>query len=93
MCWCQHTNLKKETNTSSSTHLICLGTLVVVFITHTYNCGTAKPDGSRNAADTYLVESLGYFLPDKPSSVPESNPNSEDESESEDTSVTKKGRP
>ena len=92
MCWCQHTNLKKETNTSSSTHLIWLGTLVV-FITHTYNCGTAKPDGSRNAADTYLVESLGYFLPHKPSSVPESNPDSEDESESEDTSVTKKGRP
>ena len=40
----------------------------------------------------YLVESLGYFLPDKPSSVPESNPNSEDEAESEDTIVKKKGR-
>ena len=33
-----------------------------------------------------------YFLPDKPSRVPESNPNSADESESEDTSVAKKGR-
>ena len=52
----------------------------------------AISDLSRNAADTYLVESRGYFLPDKSSSVPESNPNSEDESESEDTSVTKKGR-
>ena len=31
-----------------------------------------------------------YFLPDKPSSVPESYPNSEDESESDDTSVAKK---
>ena len=57
---------------------------VVVFITHTYNCGTAKPDWSSNAPDTYLVESLGYFLPDKPRSVPESNPNSEDESKSEE---------
>ena len=37
---------------------------VVVFITHTCNCGTVKPDVSCNAADTYLVESLGYFLPD-----------------------------
>ena len=33
-----------------------------------------------------------YFLPNKPSGVPESNPNSEDESKSEDTSVAKKGR-
>ena len=32
------------------------------------------------------------FLPDKPSSVSVSNPNSEYESESEDTSVAKKGR-
>ena len=32
------------------------------------------------------------FSPDKPCSVPESNPNSEDESESEDTSIAKKGR-
>ena len=39
---------------------------------------------------THLVEFLGYFLPDKPSSVSESNPNSEDESE--DKNVVKKGR-
>ena len=32
-----------------------------------------------------------YFLPDKFSCVPESNPYSEDESKSEDTSVVKKG--
>ena len=37
------------------------------------------------------MESLGYFLPDKPRNVPESNPNSEDESKSEDRSVAKKG--
>ena len=59
----------------------------VVFITHTYNCSTVKPDRSSNALDMYLVESLGCFLPNKPSSVPESHPNSEDESEPEDTSV------
>ena len=59
------------------------GTLrVVVFITHTCNCGTVKPDLSHSAADMYLVESL----------VPKSNPNSEDGTESEDTSVAKKGR-
>ena len=46
-------------------------------------CGTAKPDLSLNVVDTCLVESLGYFHPDEPSSVPESNPNSEDEAESE----------
>ena len=40
----------------------------------------------------YLVESRGYFLPDKPSSVSESNPNSEDEPESKDSSVAQKGR-
>lgn len=31
-----------------------------------------------------------FFLPDKPSSVPEPNPNSEDEFKSEDTSVVKR---
>ena len=41
--------------------------------------GRVKPDRNRNAANTYLVESLCYFLPNKLSSVPESNPNSEDE--------------
>ena len=41
--------------------------------------GRAKPDRSHNEANTYLVESRGYFLPDKPSSVPDSNLNSEDE--------------
>ena len=55
-------------------------------------CSTAKPDWSSNALDTYLVESLGYFLPNKPRNVAESNPNSEDESKSEDRSVAKKGR-
>ena len=54
--------------------------------------GEVKPDQSHNAAEMHQVESRGYFLPDKPSSVSESNPNSEDESESEDTSVVKKGR-
>ena len=48
--------------------------------------GREKPYWSSNTADTYSVESQGYFLPDKHSSVPESNPNSEDKSESEDTS-------
>ena len=38
------------------------------------------------------MESLGYFLHDKPRSVPESNPNSEDESKSEDRTVAKKGK-
>ena len=33
------TNLKKETNTSSSAHPSVGNTRVVVFITHTYNCG------------------------------------------------------
>ena len=84
---------KKDTNTSSSTNPSVGNTLCCCFYnTYTYNCITAKPDWSSNTPDTYLVGSLGYFLPDKPSSVPESNPNSEDESESEDTSVAKKGR-
>ena len=52
----------------------------------------SKQDRSSNALDTWLVESLGYFLPDEPRSVSESNPNSEDESKSEDRSVAKKGR-
>ena len=50
-------------------------------------CSTTKLDWSCNTVDTYLVESWGYFLTDKPSSVPESNLNLEDESESNKGSV------
>ena len=67
------------------------GTLRVVVFTNTY-CDIAKLDRSSSALDTNLVASLGYFLPDKPRSVPESNPNSEDESKSEDRRVAKTGR-
>ena len=38
-CWNQHTNLKKETNAKTSSNLRSRTLVVVVFITHTYNCG------------------------------------------------------
>ena len=59
-------------------HVRSVNLLVCFFF---FNAGTWK--GRTMAKQTLDA----YFLPDEPSSVPESNPNSEDESESEDTSV------